>query len=116
MLIFIEKRLVGESTCFGVSMPSSEYIYIYIYIYMYILLQEGIRGDIKIKFLLPRIFKLSHRKQSQLSVWVFYIALHSYPIPLKESMVMAFCDMLQKSQKQLTNISPKQFVALSDEF
>ena len=30
--------------------------------------------------------------------------------------VMAFCDMLQKSQKQLTNISLKQFVTLCGEF
>ena len=30
--------------------------------------------------------------------------------------VMAFCDMPQKSQKQLTNISLKQIVALSGEF
>ena len=30
--------------------------------------------------------------------------------------VMAFCDMPQKPQKQLTNISLKQFVALSGEF
>ena len=30
--------------------------------------------------------------------------------------VMTFCDMPQKLQKQLTNISLKQFVALSGEF
>ena len=29
---------------------------------------------------------------------------------------MAFCDMPQKSQKQLTNISLRQFVALSGKF
>ena len=37
-------------------------------------------------------------------------------VEILTSPLMALCDMSQKSQKQPTNISLKQFVALSGEF
>ena len=47
---------------------------------------------------------------SGLSIQPYIVIRHHSQI-----VVMAFCDMPQKSQKQLTNISLKQFVALSGE-